>query len=119
MKKILIIIFAALVSCASCSKKEAIPQQQVQLIQPTALITSVAKVNAGSNWTIRINYTLSNITDVQDIHMTGSTYTFIPVVSGAGTVYDNISALGMVQYNFIITLKDGSRIVTALQTFNL
>lgn len=113
MKTILLFISIALASCAKQSPTVT------QLFQPTTTITSVTKVNSGSNWTIRISYTLSSLSDVQDIHLTGSTYTILPLIPGTGTVYDNLSTIGMVQYNFTITMHDSSRVVTPLQTYNL
>jgi hypothetical protein len=117
MKKILFVLFLFTAGITSCTKPS--PQAQVVTVTPSATITSVAKVNAGSNWTIRINYNLSGLDDVESIYLTGSTWATVPLVAGAGTRYDNSSALGQVKYNFLIIMKNGTQTVTPLQIFNV
>lgn len=114
MKKILFILLLA-VSVVSCQKETA-EQRQVISTEPIAEITKTTKVFAGSNPSVKIDYTLTNTANVQSIKL--NNVLDVVVKDGNGVLYDHQGGGNwFANYWFIFFMKDGKQITTPVKTY--
>lgn len=118
MKKIILFLSLSFFF-VSCVKEN--PETFIYAVTPSAKIHSVTKVYSGSNVNNKISYTLTGTQDVSKVNfiISGSTIVIhIPVVDGKSVIYDFVSPIGPVLYNFLFTMKSGSQIPTPVEIFN-
>ena len=103
--KYLLIIFL-FISCTKEADEET----------PTANITSTVKVYSGSNPSIKIDYTLTYVTNVQTTYIANQNYGFsgspnfqVPTTSGSAVVYDHGNFGNSANYYFVFNMKDGTQ----------
>jgi PBP1b-binding outer membrane lipoprotein LpoB len=113
MKKIIFILLLA-VSVVSCEKETA--EQRQVITEPIAEITKTTKVFAGSNPSVKIDYTLTNTVNVQSIKL--NNVLDVVVKDGNGVLYDHQGGGNwFANYWFIFFMKDGKQITTAVKTY--
>lgn len=119
MKKLLIILTLTF-AFASCTKQEP-DADKIYSVLPTAKIISVVKVYSGSNANNKVTYTLTGISGVSKVNfiISGSTVVLsAPMAEGKNVIYDFVSPIGPVLYNFLFTMKSGNQIPTPVEIFN-
>jgi hypothetical protein len=109
MKKIIFILLLA-VSVVSCQKETA-EQRQVISTEPIAEITKTTKVFAGSNPSVKIDYTLTNTANVESIKL--NNVLDVVVKDGNGVTYEPAAGFTNNRFYFwVFNLKDGKQIIT-------
>lgn len=110
MKKLLPFLLLTIISC---SKKEAVTPP---VTGTTITYTSATKVNAGSSFTLRINFTLSGAANIQSLQvyksLTPNNRIPVTLSEGPQSVIDG-SPAGVgngITYYFDGTKKDGTKI---------
>jgi len=108
MKKIIFILLLA-VSVVSCQKETA--EQRQVITEPIAEITKTTKVFAGSNPSVKIDYTLTNTANVESIKL--NNVLDVVVKDGNGVTYEPAAGFTNNRFYFwVFNLKDGKQIIT-------